>query len=54
MKNLWDIKIVILKFAENRNLRIGFISDDDIQWSVRECGDQSVRRLDLTKVAMKI
>lgn len=61
MKNLWDIKIVILKFAENRNLRSGFISNDDIQIGFketecerRECGDQSVRQLDLTKVSMKI
>jgi hypothetical protein len=36
MKNLWDIKIVILKFAENRNFRSGFISNDYMQFGFKE------------------
>lgn len=59
MKNVWDIKISVIKSAENRNLRSGFISKMTHKSvlrkrSVRECGDRSVRELDLTKVAMKV
>jgi hypothetical protein len=47
MKNLWDIKILISKFEDNKNLRNGFISNDDIHIGYKEtgCGDQSVRQL---------
>ena len=63
MKNLWNIKILILKFAENSNLRSGFISNGDTQNGFKEmecervwgseCGDECVGQLDLTKVSMK-